>query len=306
MTPAMACLLFWGQRGVDQIRQVCLETPRIKVISPAISLLLGISMNVELSKLTLFIYDEDLLAKLEKSVVSSNLAEYCEDCLSEIILNLEDEDIIFALGTLMHRVGMMEPSIFQVFMNGLSARWLGFGARAISEYEGLLREERDNEPAFHSFFENHPTFLDPLAIEVWSKPDFHGFLEPDFVVRRGDDSYLVIEIEKPSKMLITQSGQISAAATQAEKQVLDYKRFITQRLQEMNNHFPNIDEPDCLVVIGMESSLSASQKESLRLVNLSNVKLKIVGFDHLMQRAKTLIKNVTRHKSDVHVRHRVY
>lgn len=304
--PAMACLLFWGEKGVREIHDICLKAPRLKIITSAISLLFYLSKDFNASNASQFVEDKNLAGMLSTSVHDSSLSVSGDRYLSELILNLDEDDLIFSIGQVFMRIGLTDPSIFQTFMQALSARWLGFGSQVFCEYRRLLIEESDNEDAFHSFFEQHPTFLDPLAVQVWSKPNLHGVLEPDFIVRRGDDSYLVVEIEKPSKKIMTKTGQVSALTTQAERQVIDYKGFILRRLSELNNHFPNISEPDCLVVIGLESDLSEEQKNTLRSVNQSKIRTQIVGFDGLLARAETLVKNVTQHRNKVFQRHRVY
>lgn len=102
-----------------------------------------------------------------------------------------------------------------------------------------------------------------MAVQVWSQPDFHGAAEPDFVVRRADDTYLIVEIECPAKLLMTKSGQISAQTAYDEKQVLDYEAFLSDRIAEARTHFPRYARADCLVLIGLESQLADKQRLDL-------------------------------------------
>jgi hypothetical protein len=71
----------------------------------------------------------------------------------------------------------------------------------LDEYENLLEQKPEDEPSLHAFFERYPQMLDPMAVQVWSKPDFHGYKEPDFLIRRSDNSYLIIEIENAEKSI---------------------------------------------------------------------------------------------------------
>jgi hypothetical protein len=107
------------------------------------------------------------------------------------------------------------------------------------------------------------------------------------------NSYLIIEIESPSKRLVTTGNQLSAEVTQAEQQAAAYKTFMMHRIAEVRNHFPQFDEPDCLVVIGLEGALTAAQKSSLSDANRQRSRLKIVGFDWLLRRSKAVLNNVT-------------
>jgi hypothetical protein len=77
-----------------------------------------------------------------------------------------------------------------------------------------------------------------MAVQVWPQPNLFGFRFPDFVVRRADDSYLVVEIEKPSKALVTAGGQLSADVTHAEQQTTDYRSYLMQHFADMRLHFP--------------------------------------------------------------------
>jgi hypothetical protein len=139
----------------------------------------------------------------------------------------------------------------------------------------------------------HPQILDPMAQQVWSQPDFHGAHEPDFVIRRADNSYLIVEIETPGKQLMTQAAQLSADATHAEKQATDYREFLDERLSETRRHFPEYSSAECLAVIGLESSLVGSQRRSLANANAGRHKVRISGFDWLAKRARSIIENVS-------------
>jgi hypothetical protein len=81
--------------------------------------------------------------------------------------------------------------------------------------------------------------------------------------------------------------------TQAVKQVNDYRGFLRRRLPEARTHFPEIDDIDGVVVIGMENSLSPAQAEVLREENISRNKLRIVGFDWVVHRSRAIIANVS-------------
>ena len=59
--------------------------------------------------------------------------------------------------------------------------------------------------------------------------------------------------------------------------------------------FPGFSDPDCLVVVGLESNLAAEQKEVLASLNGARHRVKVVGFDWLLQRAERVAKNVSEH-----------
>jgi hypothetical protein len=181
----------------------------------------------------------------------------------------------------------------------LSARWLAVSKPVLEGYEALILKEPDNEPAFQRFLMEHPQLLDPMAVQVWPHPNLFGFRFPDFVVRRADNSYIVIEIERPSKPLVTTGGQLSADVTHAEQQATDYRSYLMQRFADARVHFPNFEDPDCLAVTGLERALDVRQKTVLRDANRNRHRLRIIGFDWLAYRARTVAANITRHHVEV-------
>jgi hypothetical protein len=98
---------------------------------------------------------------------------------------------------------------------------------------------------------------------------------------------------------MTQADQPSAYVTQAVRQVNDYRSFLLERLVEARHFFPHIDDPDCLVVIGLENQLLPSQASALQQENRSRNKLRIVGFDWILRRARAVLTNVTTAKVEV-------
>ncbi len=142
------------------------------------------------------------------------------------------------------------------------------------------------------FLEKHPLLLDSRAFQVWGRPDLHGKLEPDFVIRTYDDNYVIAEIETPDKKLVTRRGNLSADATHAIDQVLEYQDYLSSHLAEASGSFPQFKTSTGLVVVGRESSLNAKQKDVLRRENQSRPNIRIVGFDALADSSKTVTNNV--------------
>ena len=177
-------------------------------------------------------------------------------------------------------------------VTSLATRWLAVSPQTIQRYEGLLLTHADDEATFQKFFEDYPQLLDPMAFQVWPRPNLRGVKEPDFVIRRRDDSYLIVEIEKPSKQLVTAALQVSADVTQAVTQAMQYRRFLVERFRDAAQSFPNFQDPETLVVIGLESTLSDGQREALVLDNQHRSGVRVVGFDWIARRAEAITQNV--------------
>lgn len=106
------------------------------------------------------------------------------------------------------------------------------------------------EAEFHELLLTHPLLLDVYGI-CESKPRFiypdgarspvgKASLEPDFLVRYSDQSYKLIEIERPSKNVVTAQGQPRAEVTQAAFQCAEWLHFIKTHYQTLVARYPEI------------------------------------------------------------------
>jgi hypothetical protein len=264
--PAAFALLAFGEHGLRALRDIAEREATSKNISLCLSNLASAAANA-MPFLT-FSNDEVLKQAVQQVLEQRGFSEAARAQLREYVLGIVDEsDAISAVGTQLSRAGWGEhPGVAAELFGALAARRLTVSPATVRGFRDLISSRPNDESAFHGFFERHPQLLEPSAAEVWSKPDLSGAREPDFVVRRMDDSYLVVEIETPAKPLMTAANQLSAQATQAIAQATAYRSFLLERFPLARSHFPRFSDPDCLVVIGQEAVLSVDQREALRLV----------------------------------------
>jgi hypothetical protein len=306
--PTYAALATWRREGLDLIVRVAIEGRTVKSKSAALTLFTVLANSGQLS-MDLLMMDPTLVALANKKLDATKMKLEARHALRLLIMSLPTDDLLIPLSqSFMHL--QLQPQappseLIQQLVGAISARWLRFGPPALDRYAWMLTENANDEPAFQAFFCEFPQLLDPMAVQVWSQPDFHGAAEPDFVIRRADDSYLVVEIECPGKMLLTKSGQFSHDSTHAEKQVLDYESFLSERISEAREHFPNYRRADCLAVIGLETALTPEQRHNLDRANGRRQNLKVVGFDWLLDRARTVVSNIGEGDIEVVDRHRV-
>lgn len=303
--PCIAALACWGDDGFKRAVDNALKDSTSKNISGAIKLLAAIASDRPITAESCFIRDATCLDDINQYVLANDLSALARRRLSELIMSIPESDLLIPLGAAFTQVAIADQGIAAEIVSAIGSKWLGFGPRELDAFENLLRERPEDEPSLHEFFERNPQMLDPMAVQVWSKPDFHGFREPDFLIRRSDDTYVVIEIENANKALITQADQPSSFVTQAVKQANEYRNFLAERIVESRRHFPGLHDPDALVIIGLERKLTTSQLEALKQENRSRAKLRIVGFDWILQRSRAVLSNVTGTKVDVIKRYRV-
>lgn len=291
--PAAATLLCWGESGRAALARNAIRTPTVKNLISAFQFL---SVGASGSKIVnglYFLHHLPLIEKINATLDDRILQLASREYLAEVFQNVEADDLLIPLGTAFTGLALQGGLVPGELTRALSARWLKIGPTTIAAYEELLATRPAIEPAFQDFFSLHPQFLDPMAVQVWAQPDFHGAHEPDFLIRRADDTYCVVEIECPSKMLLTQAGQLSAEATHAEKQATDYRAFLNERVNEVRQHFPGYRGASCLVVVGMEKGLVKEQAVALSNVNSARHNVTIVGFDWLARRARTIVSNMS-------------
>jgi hypothetical protein len=175
----------------------------------------------------------------------------------------------------------------------LTSRWFGLNRSGINTFKMLLAEPGVSEEQVQTFLEINPYLLDPFFAEIWAKTRLGESLVADFLIRLMDNSYLVVEIEKPSDMIITKNGDLSAKTTHAVRQALEYREWLLSNKLYAQQRFSGIWRPTCLVVVGLESTLDQTQISRLQQENESRQgSVKIVGFDWLLRRAETVIDNI--------------
>lgn len=303
--PAMAALLCWKESGCEAIVKIGVAVPTSKNLSSAYKLLAAAAVGGPIKPTLLFIHDDELTELINGAVENGQLRTQAREYLAELLQSLDTDDLLIPLGTAFSQLGMIADHGADELVRAMSSRWLKVGPSAIKTFENLVQLRANDETAFQEFFCAHPQILDPMAVQVWSQPDFHGGYEPDFVIRRADNSYLIVEIECPGKQLITQAGQLSAEGTHAERQVNDYRAFLDERVVEARNHFPYYRSAECLAVIGLEANLTPQQMTSLANLNAGRHNVRIEGFDWLAKRATAIVENMSTGKIEVIKRHRL-
>jgi hypothetical protein len=307
--PTYAALATWGREGLNLIVKIAIDGRTVKSKSAALTVFTVLATSGQFSPGRLRMIHPTFMALVNKNIDAAATKSEARHALRLLIMSLPNDDLLIPLSQSFVHLQMepqpSPPELVQQLLAAISAKWLRFGPPALDRYAQMLTESANDEPAFQAFFCAFPQLLDPMAVQAWSQPDFHGAAEPDFVIRRADDSYLVVEIECPGKTLLTKSGQLSRDSVHAEKQALDYESFLSERISEARMHFPNYRRADCLAVIGLETSLTAEQRQNLDRANGRRQNLKVVGFDWLLERARTVISNVGEGEIEVVKRHRI-
>src|SRR5882724_1806868 len=131
--------------------------------------------------------------------------------------------------------------------------------RLIEDFVVLIEQPNVHEKHdVHPYLKNHPFLLyqgpDVLVSEV--RIGMGTEFQMDFLVRRPDGTYILIEIENPKAPIVTQSGDFSSAVNHALCQVEDWQEWIEQNLPTVDKYYPGIRSPEAWVIIGRSRGLA--------------------------------------------------
>ena len=151
------------------------------------------------------------------------------------------------------------------------------------------------EQAYQEFFQEHPALLDPMASSIVDRQYLADMFQTDFVIRRLDDEYVLVEIEKPSDRPLTRYPQPSAALSHALGQVVAWLSWIEDNVAYAQTHgYPRIHSPRGLIIIGERAQLNVPQSRMLAALNdLVHPRIKIMTYDDVIAAARNVLQNLT-------------
>jgi hypothetical protein len=197
-----------------------------------------------------------------------------------VLVQLQHEELTLAAGTDLppfnrHVLNVTRESSI-VLTNSLIERW-----------EGLVRQDLQ-ESKYQNFLEEYPVFIDPLAARVYNRKRLGIELVTDFVVRRHDSRYVVVEIEKPKDRIFTSAGDFSAAFSHASGQVLDFQGWVAEHTAYAQKRLPGIEGPHGVLIMGRRSQMDVAQRAKLRRWLTNSKHIEVLTFDDLTTRARAL------------------
>jgi hypothetical protein len=181
----------------------------------------------------------------------------------------------------------MRSVVFEVFAEPA----IKITRRLITTFGTLVSENR-NEEEYQRFLTKHPVFIDPLASEVIPKQKLGLEHITDFVVRRLDNEYILVEIEKPQDAIFTSGNDLTAKFTHAYGQVLDFQEWVDAHGEYARSLMPGIFSPKGVLIIGMRSELTPEQIAKLKRFSINSRSIEVYTFDDLIRKAKDLYENI--------------
>lgn len=163
----------------------------------------------------------------------------------------------------------------------------------INRLQELLDDDlANNEEVFHVYLKENLIFLDSLAKEVVSKGKLGKEYVTDFLIKRFDGLFIVVEIEDPKKKMFNQRGDFSSEFTQAFGQVLDFQRWVRDNAAYSFKSLDGVVEPKGLLIMGRNNYLTSENKKKLEYFKTRFKDVDVLTYDDILERAKVLLKNI--------------
>jgi hypothetical protein len=162
-----------------------------------------------------------------------------------------------------------------------------------------LLAEKHTESTYQKFFERNPVLLDPLASSVIKKQPLADKWQTDFVIKRLDDEYVLVEIELPGNKPFTEYPHPTSKLSHAIGQILNWFVWLEDNISyAQKNGFPDIHTPTGVIVIGRTDDLTEEQKRMLKALNdLIKPRITIYTYDDVINNALNVVRNLTEGKS---------
>ena len=161
----------------------------------------------------------------------------------------------------------------------------------LDEFRTLIGMDLPEE-SYQQFLADNPVLLDPLAAEVIPKQRMGLEHVTDFALRRLDERWVLVEIEKPQDLLFTRGSDFTAAFTHAFGQVIDFQRWVEDHGAYAQDLMKGIASPRGLLVIGRRGHLTADHSRKLERFTKNSSTIDVLTFDDVLLNAEALYRNL--------------
>lgn len=298
--PAMSLLPAWGTEGIQYLYEFAIDGPHS---SDALSILAIVSLGrVPTSADLVFLrkyWDELEKYKLDLGIVPESTRRVREAILDHLtdpymktrLLNVISQQAMFP-GNNSTQGQHFQAERLHFLMDTLIDSHLILNKEVLEQFEALLEQGPEREERLQRFLVEHPVLLDPFVTELRSKHELGDDFITDFVVRRTNNEYVVVEIENSTDQLFKQNSAFTQDLMTAVGQVRDFQAWISDNIAYAQTKLPGIRHPDGLVVIGRRKTLLPEMEKRLSEENFSRRgHIKIVTYDDLLSQGWSVYRN---------------
>lgn len=171
--------------------------------------------------------------------------------------------------------------------------------KAIEEFETMLGLDLV-EYEWQGWFKINPWVLGSDFVEIINERDIDTENIADYLMKAYDGFLDIIEIKRPEGKLkfwndsldhgnYIPSNELMKAFTQSSKYIYEIEREANSvKFLEKSGNIKTI-KPRCVLIFGRSNDWNQYQKESYRILNSNFHNLTIMTYDHVLERAKTIL-----------------
>lgn len=217
----------------------------------------------------------ELVGIAPSSISSSFIAEYQERFPIRIYLYTQIKELEKFFFLTAHR-----------FLTGVS-----YYEEQVVDFEKIVYAKDTSEPLLQNFLQKNYWIWGFEYTEAISKRQLGGKYEIDFLLKRIDGRWEIVEIERSNLRLFTKNLDPTKELSHAIRQVRDYQSFCMRNYSYLSSE----DKLDIFVPKGyviMGNTLSESEEKKLDELNKSQPSVEVHTYEYLLKRAKGFIKSL--------------
>lgn len=294
--PAMALLPAWGSPGIEILSRMVTNGPHY---TTALSILTVIALGRIPTARDLYFLPKNWGTLCEYKVDEKQSREALLSLRSVILEHLTDPYKKSRLLSAISHQAMFgsgdrgEEERLDFLLAMLIDSQTVLNQTILEGFEDLLARGPAREEEMHKFLVKHPVLLDAFVMELRSKHELGDDFITDFVIRRSNDEYVLVEIENSTDRLFKREGTFSVNLNTAIAQVRDFQAWVSENIAYARTKLPGIMHPDGLVVIGRRNELTSEMQKRLAEENFSRRgHIRIITFDDLLSQARVVYRNM--------------
>lgn len=292
---ASRLFLFLGTKGIHILRELIDYAPGA-ILPNAILETLYFTSIKKIKELPFMSNNHPLILE---PIVDDATAKLATEALHELVSeSLTNRDLFGQIITfIFHQEkvsSMTDDHLFAEFtFNVFRESSIKINKKVIDNFLAIIQDPSSSEEVCQRYLFKHPVLIDPLAKEIIPKQRLGSDYITDFVIRKYNDEYVLVEIEKPTTLIFNKSNDFTSYFSHALGQVLDFQEWVESNIAYANVHMPSISSPSGILIIGMMSNLTEHQKKKLRRFNINNQgKVRVMTFDEVLENSIKLYNNM--------------
>lgn len=293
-SPALALLPRWGMAGIGILVRQAFNGPHRLT---ALSVLGAVANGITPTEADLLMCPDEVKPYLGYEI-ADDLAEETLKAIRGFILEaVAARETRIALFSSLSSITAMAYAghnrWFEFYMDLLVDSHLVVNKSMLNSFASLLDALPKREEELQKFLTHHPVLLDPFVTELRAKHQLGDDFITDFVIRRVNNDYVLVEIENSTDRVFTADGNLTSAVTKAISQVRDFQTWVAKNHAYAERKLPGIHRPEGLVVVGRRRDLNALDQTRLAEENFSRRGyMRILTFDDLLAQASSVYSNL--------------